>query len=626
MKSKFLDFIIGYESSEESFEESRIAIAEKRFSDKVISGLGSAYAKKILSHPAVEFITKVKSALAYASVKSYGILLLTFGLMTLLANFAVYYFRALPESPAAELTVGVIFTVLAIPLLFFDVPLSNFITRFAVLEFIFFDFLCIKKTATVNQTQKKRDFFVLIPIFTATVLAAFGFLFSPITVLIVVLIAIFLALAMSSPEFSLLSTLMLLPLVPILPKPTLIITALIAVTALSFTFKVLLGKRLFHFEQYDAVMLIFMAFVLISGIFNKGIVSFENSLVIVVLSLTYFLVSNIIVNRRLAENAVEIIAVSSAPVAIYGIITYYSPSIHPEWVDPMFDSIKARAFSTFGNPNIYAVYLIVAIIFSLSQALDRSRGKIAVLFALISALNIFALVITWTRGAWLAILLAALGFAMIRSRRCPKLLLLPVILIPLAIPFIPQSVAQRFLSIFTMQDSSALSRLSIWRSSVLMFLDNLFIGIGVGTDAFSEEFLKYAEDGVTAPHSHNLFLEIGCELGIFALLMFVFMLIIRIRHRATYAKYVRGSSVDSLCTISGTALFGLLVFGMTDYIWFSSTMLVLFWTVFAIGSATLRISKKEYDESLVVTPAEIEDYSAELNIIIEPQKNKNANK
>ena len=111
MKSKFLDFIFGYEDSEKNFEESAIAKAEKRFSDKIISGIGSAYSKRVLSSPAVSFISSLRSALAHASVKSYGILFLAFGLITMLANFAEYYFRDLPESPAFELVVGIVFVV-----------------------------------------------------------------------------------------------------------------------------------------------------------------------------------------------------------------------------------------------------------------------------------------------------------------------------------------------------------------------------------------------------------------------------------------------------------------------------------------------------------------------------------
>ena len=147
-----------------------------------------------------------------------------------------------------------------------------------------------------------------------------------------------------------------------------------------------------------------------------------------------------------------------------------------------------------------------------------------------------------------------------------------------------------------------------------MFLDNIFIGVGIGDEAFSEEFLKYAEDSVTAPHSHNLFLELGCEVGIFALILFIVLLVIRVRHRAAYAKYVRNSSVDNLSTVSGTVIFSLLIFGMTDYIWYSSSMYFLFWVIFALGSATLRISKKEYDESGVIS--ENDEFFATVNIDI----------
>ena len=361
-----------------------------------------------------------------------------------------------------------------------------------------------------------------------------------------------------------------------------------------------------------------MLFVFVSGIFNKGIISFENSLVAIALGLTYFLVSNILVNRRLAENAVKTIVFSSIPTAIYGIVTYYSDTTHPEWTDPTLNSVTKRAYSTFGNPNVFAVFLLVAVIFSVAMTFDKSQKKHASIYAFIASLNIYVLALTRTRGAWIAVVIAILGFFIIRSRRSPKLLLFLALLIPVGITFIPSDITERFLSIFNIHDSSIASRLSIWRSSIDMFLDNIFIGIGIGSDAFSEEFLKYAEDSVTAPHSHNLFLEIGCEIGIFALILFLFMLLIRIRHRASYAKYVRNSSVDNLCTVSGTAFFALLVFGMTDYIWFNNAMYILFWAVFGIGSATLRISKKEYDDSRVATPAEAEDYSAEINVTIEP--------
>jgi putative inorganic carbon (HCO3(-)) transporter len=191
-----------------------------------------------------------------------------------------------------------------------------------------------------------------------------------------------------------------------------------------------------------------------------------------------------------------------------------------------------------------------------------------------------------------------------------------ILAIPVITVFIPEEISERFLSIFNLADSSIASRLSIWRSSIRMLSENIFTGIGMGTDAFSREFLKFAEDSVTAPHSHNLFLQIGCEAGIFALALFLHLLFLRMRHRASYARYVKYASVGSICTMAGTALFSLIIFGMTDYIFYSSSMTMLFFTVFGIGSATLRISKNEYEDAKVGGFGESSDTSAEILISI----------
>lgn len=616
MSSKFLDFILGYERSEENFKSSRIATAEKKFSDKVLVGVGYAYSKKILNSRLFKFFDRIKNALCNASIKSYGVFLFSFGLATLFAHFSEYYFMEFAHTPTAALIVGAASALIGFSLLFFDIPLAHSLQRWRFTSELLFDALCLKRMRG-TLTEKKADR-PIIPVTIGIFFASIGFLTSLRAVAIATATLVFTAFSLSSPEFALMTTLLTLPFIPALPYSTFILSALVIIAGVSFLSKVLLGKRFFHFEQYDAVILIFMLFVLVSGIFNKGLVSFEKSLALIILASVYFLVSNVIVNRRLAENAVKIIVFSSVPTAIIGLIIYFAAPSHSEWIDPVFSStIISRAYATFGNPNVYAVFLIVTTVFSVALAIDKANESSFFFFAGASMLNSVSLALTWSRGAWLAVILAALAFIIIRSRRAPKILLIPAMFIPVALLFVPDSFVARFLSLFNLGDSSVSSRLSIWRSSLSMFFDNLFIGIGVGEEAFSEEFLKYAEDSVTAPHSHNLFLEIGCEIGIFALISLLYLLVIRVRHRATYAKYVRNSSVDNISTLSGTALFALLIFGMTDYIWYSSSTYYLFWVVFAIGSATLRISKREYDTSRSISYDEKGENSVSIDITIE---------
>ena len=111
--SKVLDFLFGYEKTEENFNDSRLFGFGKKFSDKLIGGgVGSAYAKRLLNNPISVFMSRLSRDLASASMRIYGIAVMTFGLVTLLINFADYYFRALPTSPATQLIIGVVFSAL----------------------------------------------------------------------------------------------------------------------------------------------------------------------------------------------------------------------------------------------------------------------------------------------------------------------------------------------------------------------------------------------------------------------------------------------------------------------------------------------------------------------------------
>lgn len=617
-KSNLLDFLFGYESSEEKFRKSGISRAGKTFSDKLISGVGSTYAKKLLESPVAKFFERLTSILSHIYVRSYGVILMSFAIVTLLMNFASYYFSEAAEIPVSDLIIGAVCFVISIPLLLTDKPLAYAVSSGGGLVTVIFDALCLKryKSDAVNEkilTLPAAAFIGIVP-------AVIGF-FVPIwTVFAVVGGLIYLILAMYSPEFSFMFTILTLPALPLLPHSGIILASLVMLTVVSFLLKVTLGKRLLHFEQYDLILILLFVFILISGIFNKGFNSFESALLMIALAFGYFLASNIIVNRRLADNAINLLLFSSVPVAIYGIITYIiSPSglTHPEWVDPSFaESIASRAYSTFGNPNIYAIFLIVAIIFSLTFALDKNRGWSRILYFAVFLINLALMIMTWTRGAWVALLLSIPAYLILHFKKVPKLLLIPLGIIPLLVFALPEAFLERILSVFNLADTSISTRLSIWRSSLSMFGENIFIGAGVGAEAYGEEFLKYAEDGVTAIHSHNLFLEIGCQCGIFALILFVFILLVRIRHIATYKPYIKKSSITSPVTMTGIAIFALVCFGMTDYIWYSSSMYYLFWLVFGLGSATLRIAKKEYEENLEYAGMDGSAYSAVADIPI----------
>ena len=101
------------------------------------------------------------------------------------------------------------------------------------------------------------------------------------------------------------------------------------------------------------------------------------------------------------------------------------------------------------------------------------------------------------------------------------------------------------------------------------------------------------------PDSSNLFIELGLEAGIFALVSFLVILIARMKHRSMQYLYVRNSQIELMSNLSGACLFGFIAFGTVNYLWSDISAYYLFWCIFGIGSACLRVAKKNYDDRVI---------------------------
>jgi O-antigen ligase len=378
-----------------------------------------------------------------------------------------------------------------------------------------------------------------------------------------------------------------------------VLCTLVLVSFFSFARKVYSGNRVFSLEQYDILIFLFTAFYLLAGIFQGGRASFETALGFVILVLGYTLASNLIANSRHAHRAIGALLFSAVPVSAYGIYQYVLGLAENNWMDEGFAGlISGRIVSTFDNPNILAVYLLAISVISFGFLLGSEGAAKKTLYGICFSLATLALIFTWCRGAWIALLIAIPTYLCLRFFRRPGFLMTLLILLPLAFHLMPEAFQMRLLSIFDLSDSSIAYRLSIFRSSFEMLKDHPLLGIGLGADSFYEQFAIYAEEGVVAPHSHNVLLQIGCQAGIFPLLTFVLLFLSRMRHLSIYSRYIRRGSMRTVTTFGTLALFALLIFGMTDYIWFAPPMYYLFFVLFGMGSASLRIAKEEADDRL----------------------------
>ena len=375
-------------------------------------------------------------------------------------------------------------------------------------------------------------------------------------------------------------------LLPILP--TMFGMGLALISVISFILKVFITGQLrlrFHaIDLFAALFALLIAYSTCISYFPGSSLFMAGSYILFILF--YFVVRHTVDTREKLFALLSLVAVSGALVALYGIYQRLTGSyISAEaWIDSdMFEGASARIYATLENPNVLGEYLlfVIPIIFAMLYYMKNYFHKLVALGML--GLSVLCMVFTLSRGAWLGLLCGLVVFVLLRDRRLIWVGLIAL----LAMPFVlPQSIIERFLSIGNMSDGSTSYRVNIWMASFGMLMAFWPIGIGLGTDTFIFIYRKYAFNAVNAPHSHNLFLQVGIDLGIWGLLLLVFVLCLFYKD---ILKGIRKCKGSSFMTAAGAALCagmaGFLVQSLTDNTWFNYRVVMFFWMIVALSAA-----------------------------------------
>ena len=299
--------------------------------------------------------------------------------------------------------------------------------------------------------------------------------------------------------------------------------------------------------------------------------------------LLYYLVINNINSLPQVQRLVWSVMVSALLVACYGFYQYvHGVDISNfQWVDgEQFPDLKVRIFSTLQNPNLLAGFLVVVMSLAVGQGLydERIADKI-LMFMLITVLGI-CLVLTYSRGAWLSIVVVAAICGRFYNR---KVLWLFVI-IPVVAFFCHDAVMERILSIFNPTDTSSTLRIALWESTIAMILDNPLFGIGWGAYwlVYPEYDFFLNNPAARIVHAHNMYLHIAAEIGIPGLLVFLAVIYGHTKKAIDILRQTNNRWVAGLMLGIMSAVLGLAVNGFTDYIMFNVQLSMLFWLLNAV--------------------------------------------
>lgn len=270
------------------------------------------------------------------------------------------------------------------------------------------------------------------------------------------------------------------------------------------------------------------------------------------------------------------------------------------WADP--NSVAdgtVRIYSTLENPNLLAGYLLAVLPLALA-ALLRWRQPARRLFALAAlGLGLTALVLTYSRGAWMGLVAAAAAILLLLatrlSRHWPPLWrrLMPVLLLVGGAALLAVLVLQveplrvRVLSLLAGRgDSSNNFRINVWLAALDMIQARPWIGIGPGNDAFNLIYPLYQQPKFNALSAYSIPLELAVEAGIPGLLAGIGLVWSTLAAALGQWRAGGPAALPALATIAIVA--ALAVQGLTDTIFFRPEVQLIGWLAVASVAAPSR--------------------------------------
>ena len=253
--------------------------------------------------------------------------------------------------------------------------------------------------------------------------------------------------------------------------------------------------------------------------------------------------------------------------------------------------MPGRVYSFFDNPNNFAEQLVMLLPLDLALFLNcRWRGKILSLLSL--AMGAAAIGFTYSRSGWIGLALAVVVFlALMDWRFVPVFLLLGVA----AIPFLPETIYNRILSIGNAHDTSTRYRFEIFDTTTNLMRDYWVRGVGLGTDIMKKTFETYPTifDGTYPVHTHNNYLQMWGETGIWGIISFLALLLWQLKTGAKALFSTTDKRIKRLLAASIGAFCGILVIGIAEYTWFYPRNMFTWWFLFGIITACIKLARPD---------------------------------
>ncbi len=378
---------------------------------------------------------------------------------------------------------------------------------------------------------------------------------------------------------------------PFLPTMAVLGLVLIALCSLMLTFGCDSRRELVYFPVNKfvygfAFVYLFCAFTSVT----PG-ASLKISAMFCAFALFFIILTNSITTYRQLKTLSALLVAAGVLVSLYGFWQYATGGQRVgAWVDKEMFSISFRVYSTLGNPNVLGEYLLLVIPLCVGFMFSSKTWFQRVIWAACFAVMMLCMVLTYSRGCWLGICLAAAIFMVMYDRR----FLLVGFALLLAAPFVlPESILQRLGSIGDMGDTSTSYRVYIWMGTIAMLKEFWFSGVGPGQAAYNTLYPLYSYSHISAPHAHNLFLQTMCDTGVCGIVLLVLVVFSTVRTLATAVSREERRENRMFQSAGIAAIGGFMLQSMFDYTFYNYRVMLMFWAFLGIYLLYTKLREEE---------------------------------
>jgi O-antigen ligase len=347
-------------------------------------------------------------------------------------------------------------------------------------------------------------------------------------------------------------------------------TILLALTALCWFILLVRQRRRPSAPAFFLALSAFALATLISSAFSlsprDSLIDSRQLLLFAIVPIVYDLVT-----PSRARQLTLLIITAGAVSAAIGIVQYSLLQ---------FDTLGRRPEGTL-NYMTYSGELMLIVCIAAAQLVFERRGRSWP--ALVMPALVVALVVTFTRNAWVGVLA---GTALLFVLRDFRLLALLPVAVALVFAFAPERLTDRMVSMFDLRDPSNRDRLAMTRTAGAIIRDRPLTG--VGPNMIPQVYARYRDKDAfheTNPHLHNVPLQIAAERGLPALAAWLWFVT---SVAFTLLQQFRRAIEVPLAAGGLAALAAMLTAGLFEHNFGDSEFLMLFLVIITLPFAAAR--------------------------------------